>query len=418
MSRRDEHSAGFRIAMRAAASRREFLRNASTGALSASVLTRGFPAAAASAATATSGVFEDFVVDLGDVVLSGRALGAGDLILIHPSLGRGALDFDPLTQLLAAGGYRVASFDPRGIGQSTAPSQTLSNLTLHDYASDMLRVMRALGTSRAHVLGHAFGNRVARTLATDHPEAVRTVTLCACGGGTASAQATAGISLVTNPETPTAQFKDAVKSTFFAPKSDPTPWYVGWYDMGSDAEVAATQRTQTSEFEAGGSAPMLIIQGLEDIVAPPSIGHALKSKYGSRIELHDLDGCAHALIIEKTGAVADIILRCLGSHAPATVPSSPGLAAQRLVVRFYGRRHPQHGVLVVLNTTRATLSGLTVELRHGKQLVARGHVRDLTTAPHKLVLLPLHSSRFAAGRYTLLVRAGATTLLRRYVHIG
>src|ERR1035438_4226048 len=35
---------------------------------------------------------------------------------------------------------------------------------------------------RSDVAGHAFGNRVARTLAADHPELVRTVILFAAGG--------------------------------------------------------------------------------------------------------------------------------------------------------------------------------------------------------------------------------------------
>jgi pimeloyl-ACP methyl ester carboxylesterase len=308
------------------ASRRQFL--AAGGVLSAGLLTR--PAAAAAAPAASNAeTFTDIVIDSGDVILAAREVGTGDLVLIHPSLGRGALDFDPLALRLAAGGYRVVSFDPRGIGQSTAPEQTLANLTLHDYAADMLAVLQALGVSRAHLMGHAYGNRVARTLATDHPEIARSVTLCACGDGTPSLQAEVGIDTVVDPTTPTAQFQPAVKSTFFAPNSDPTPWYVGWYDIGANAQQLATLRTPASEFQAGGTAPMLIIQGLDDIVAPPSIGQGLQSMYGSRVELHNLAECAHALIIERTDAVADVMLTYLGRFEPERDTLSVALSVAR-----------------------------------------------------------------------------------------
>jgi pimeloyl-ACP methyl ester carboxylesterase len=294
------------------ASRRQFL--AAGGVLSAGLLTG--TAANASPAAPSLEDFTDMVIDCGDVILAAREIGKGDLVLIHPSLGRGARDFDPLALRLAAGGYRVVSFDPRGIGQSTAPEQTLANLTLHDYAADMLAVLNALGVARAHLMGHAYGNRVTRTLATDHPEVARSVTLCACGDGTPPPQADVGIATVVDPTTPAAQFKPAVKSTFFAPTSDPTPWYVGWYDIGANAQQLATERTPASEFQAGGTAPMLIIQGLDDIVAPPSIGHGLQSTYGSRVELYDLANCAHALIIERTDAVAEVMLAYLAKFEP------------------------------------------------------------------------------------------------------
>jgi pimeloyl-ACP methyl ester carboxylesterase len=340
------------------ASRRQFL--AAGGVLSAGLLT-GTAATAAAPAPANAADFTDLVIDCGDVILAAREIGSGDLVLIHPSLGRGARDFDPLALLLAAGGYRVVSFDPRGIGQSTAPEQTLANLTLHDYAADMLAVLNALGVSRAHLVGHAYGNRVARTLATDHPEVARSVTLCACGDGSPGLPAEVGIDTVIDPTTPTAKFKPAVKSTFFAPTSDPTPWYVGWYDIGANAQQLAAERTPSSQFQAGGTAPMLIIQGLDDIVAPPSIGQGLKSMYGSRVELYDLADCAHALIIERTDAVADVMLTYLAKFEPQHDTLSVAL---RVLGSGSGDKH-----VMVEVTHSAPLTA--VELRLNGQLLER-----------------------------------------------
>jgi pimeloyl-ACP methyl ester carboxylesterase len=48
-------------------------------------------------------------------------------------------------------------------------------------AADIAGVLEALAAAPAHVVGHAFGNRVARCLATDRPDPVRRVVLLAGG---------------------------------------------------------------------------------------------------------------------------------------------------------------------------------------------------------------------------------------------
>jgi pimeloyl-ACP methyl ester carboxylesterase len=381
------------------------LARGSLGALGAAAIALPAAAGAESAAVPPPAEFEDLIVDRGNAVLAARAIGSGDLILIHPSLGRGARDFDPLARLLAAGGYRVASFDPRGIGQSTAPLGSQTGLTFTDYAEDMLAVMHALDVSSTHLVGHAFGNRIARKLATIHPEATRTVTLCACGGGTPSPQAEAGIQTTTNPATPIPQFEQAVKSTFFAAGSDPSPWYVGWYDTAAQEEAFATATESSANYEAGGVAPILIIQGLEDIVAPPSIGHGLKSKYGARITLYDLEGCAHALIIEKTAEIAQIMLDYLGRKS-----SAPRVVA---ALHSHGHKAP----VASLRTATGTIAGVLVELTRGSRVLARAHIARLGTAPREVKLVPARGRRIAAGGYTLRVRWDGRTLVSKPVHL-
>ena len=48
--------------------------------------------------------------------------GTGPLVILLPSLGRGAADFDELGPRLIARGYRVAAPEPRGIGGAPVPS--------------------------------------------------------------------------------------------------------------------------------------------------------------------------------------------------------------------------------------------------------------------------------------------------------
>ncbi len=49
----------------------------------------------------------------------------GRVIVLLPSLGRGASDFGPIAERLAGAGYRVLRPQPRGIGQSRGRLQEL-----------------------------------------------------------------------------------------------------------------------------------------------------------------------------------------------------------------------------------------------------------------------------------------------------
>src|SRR5262249_62373877 len=67
----------------------------------------------------------------------------------------------------------------RGVGGSCG---SLDGATLHDLAGDVAGVIKAIGCGPVHLIGHAFGNRIARCLAVDQPSLVRSVTLLAAGG--------------------------------------------------------------------------------------------------------------------------------------------------------------------------------------------------------------------------------------------
>ena len=105
-----------------------------------------------------------------------------------------------------------------------------------------------------------------------------------------------------------------------------------------------------------------------------------------------------------------------GASAGAGAPAGSGAPAarRRLVTRWYGRRHPLRGALLVLYTTRGTLAGLTVELRRGRERVAHAAVAHLGTTRRRVILRGVPGP----GRYTLVVRRGRTTLARRTVTLG
>ncbi len=300
---------------RSGTTRRRFLTRAS--ATAAAGLLAGPVSASAGAVRASSTsslAFADTAVDAGEVILAARSIGSGEPIVILPSLGRGALDFDPLARLLAAGGHRVISIDVRGIGRSWAPPSTIQNATLQTYADDALAVIRHFGLRKVHLLGHAAGNRVARVIATDHPDTTQTLILCAAGGGTPSPKALQGLQTVTDPISTAAQIRATTKAVFFAPSSDPRPWYVGWYPQGGRQQLLSGGQVDFTKYEGGGKAPILVVQGKDDIVAPPANGHNLRTKYGSRVTVHDISAAGHAMIIEKPAEVATTITRYLAKH--------------------------------------------------------------------------------------------------------
>jgi pimeloyl-ACP methyl ester carboxylesterase len=120
-----------------------------------------------------------------DVHIEVIAQGTGPAIVILPSLGRGAEDYDVVAAHLAAGGFRVLRPQPRGIGASTGP---MANLTMHDYAADVATVIEHESKGPVVVVGHALGNYVARMLATDRPDLVRGVLLAGASPGKSAAR--------------------------------------------------------------------------------------------------------------------------------------------------------------------------------------------------------------------------------------
>lgn len=93
--------------------------------------------------------------------------GKGPLVVLLPSLGRGASDFNDLAARIETAGFRTAAINPPGIGKSTRSKAA----TLADYAREVFEVIKAL-TARgkkpvvpAVLIGHAHGSRLARAVA-------------------------------------------------------------------------------------------------------------------------------------------------------------------------------------------------------------------------------------------------------------
>src|ERR1700753_1876547 len=163
-----------------------------------------------------------------DIRIEVAAEGRGPLVVMLPSRGRGAEDFDDVANELVKAGFRVLRPQPRGAALSLGPMQ---NLTLHDLARDIAVVIRNAGDGGpAIIVGHAFGSWVARMTAIDHPELVRGVVMVAAAakaypaGFAGAKELSEAVQKSGDFALPTSERLKYLRLAFFAPNSDASVW--------------------------------------------------------------------------------------------------------------------------------------------------------------------------------------------------
>lgn len=258
-------------------------------------------------------VIERHLLRRGDITIEVLDQGAGAAVFLLPSLGRGTEDFDHVAACLAERGHRVLRPQPRGIGNSTGP---LSDLAMEDLAEDVAIAIEGLGLSPTVVAGHAFGNFIARMLATIHPELVIGIAMLAGSPG-----------MLPNGDAPYDQpildalarcadlsLSDdariaALQTAFFAPGNDCRVWLDGWHPEIKAAQRAADRATPVSVYFAAGTAAILEMQADSDTIAAPRYADLLRQQLGDRVTTVVVAGAGHALIPERPLEVAQHLSR-------------------------------------------------------------------------------------------------------------
>lgn len=250
------------------------------------------------------------------IVRDGRRIGyfvrgAGQAIVLLPSLGREASDFNELTAVLA-GNHRTVAIDPPGVGLSELPSEPVS---LFDLADDVAAVIEAEQGAPATLIGHAFGNRLARATAR-HAGAVARLILIAAGGKyPIPGLAFDALLGCFNPDQPAEEHFACVAYAFFADGNVvPDHWRRGWHPATARVQGAAVRATLVESWWHGGGRPMLVIQGSADRVAPRAdSADVLAADFPDRVTIALIDQAGHALLPEQPDAIAGAILRFLSS---------------------------------------------------------------------------------------------------------
>lgn len=244
-----------------------------------------------------------------EVHLDGPANGPS--IVLLPSLGRGAEDYDGVVPLLAAAGFRCARPEPRGIGRSEGD---MAGLTLHDLAADVAAVIEAERLARVLLVGHAFGNWVARVALNDRPEQVRAIAILAAAitteidpGIRASINGSFDMSLSDEERLVHLQ------RGYFAPGNDARVWLPGWHPPVARMQREATNATtERSWLRAAERARLLYVAAAEDTISPPPTLEALRAAMGPRAELTVVPRAGHALLPEQPEAVARALIAFAG----------------------------------------------------------------------------------------------------------
>ena len=245
-----------------------------------------------------------------DVSLEVIVDGDGPAIVLLPSLARDSEDYDEVAEGLAKAGFRVLRPQPRGIGRSTGP---MSGISLHDLARDIAEVIKALGDGRAVVVGHAYGNWVARMTAADYPQHVRGVVIAAAAAKSYPPELSAAVTNAGDLALPEAERLAALRLGFFAPGHDPTVWLTGWHPQVRASQRAAAAATPQQEWWSGGTAPLLDLQAEHDPFKPPDKRNEMKDEFGGRVTVTVIPDASHALMPEQPTAVVDALVAWIKS---------------------------------------------------------------------------------------------------------
>jgi pimeloyl-ACP methyl ester carboxylesterase len=255
------------------------------------------------------------IVAYDDVRIEVIAQGSGPPIVMLPSRGRGAEDFDEVAEALAKAGFRILRPQPRGAGGSRGP---MTGLSLHDLARDAAAVIRHEGGGPAIIVGHAFGNWVARMTAVDYPQLVRGVVIAAAAakaypaGFVGAKELSDAVRKSGDPALPDGERLKFLQSAFFAPGNDAGVWLRGWYPEVDEAQSAAGRATRQSEWWSAGTAPLLDLQGALDPFKPRAMMNEIVEEFGERATIVVIPNASHALMPEQPVAVTDAILQWIG----------------------------------------------------------------------------------------------------------
>jgi pimeloyl-ACP methyl ester carboxylesterase len=234
--------------------------------------------------------------------------GNGTTLVVLPSYGRdGGDDFDPFTVAMVGAGYRVLRPQPRGIAKSVGP---MTGVVLDDLGDDIAHVIDQLGQGPAVVLGHAFGNFVARNLATNHPDKISSVILASASGRTVPPNINSAPFRAGDLTLPDSERLAALRLAFFAPDHDASIWLTGWYPETLKMQHASVTADGVNpmRYWGAGTAPIFeIIAALDPFHQRDQWGD-LRSEFGPRVTTTVIENASHALFPEQPAAVASAVI--------------------------------------------------------------------------------------------------------------
>ncbi len=169
-------------------------------------------------------------VNLGEVTIAYDVAGDDDAqpVVLVSGCGGPAVGWFATVPVLVGAGYRVVTFDNRGMAPSSSPPSPYS---VAELAADTLGLCDHLGIDDARFVGHSLGGWVAEMLAIRHPDRVR----CAALLGSCN-EATAWEKAITTVERDLARLDHDLPRLFYATE---TLRYLTNAELQQDAVVEA-----------------------------------------------------------------------------------------------------------------------------------------------------------------------------------
>jgi pimeloyl-ACP methyl ester carboxylesterase len=219
--------------------------------------------------------------------------------------------------------FRVITFDNRGVGETTVPSERFS---IAEMAADTVGLMDALEIDSAHVFGVSMGGLIAQTLALDHPDRVEKVVLgCTTHGGRHAVQPQKEVmQLLAKASDPSIPAEESVRmrlptilaERFIREEPERLEEFVRVsVQHWPTPEGAAGQMGALSVFNVKKRlgeirCPVLVITGVEDRMMPAENSRLLAEGIEGA-ELYLVEGAGHSFFFEKPDEVNRVLIEFL-----------------------------------------------------------------------------------------------------------
>jgi len=260
--------------------------------------------------------------DLGDVTLAYDVAGEGDPVLLVCGTGQPAVTWHlgGLVPRLVDAGYRVVTYDQRGVPPSDAPPPPYS---VPDLVADAAALIEHLSIGPCRVAGYSLGALVTQELALARPDLLRQAVMMGTVGRASvllRAWAEAKGELARSGVTLPPRF-DAVTTVMelMGPAHQRDDAFVGpwlellsaappWEGPGPEGQYAADLGYDDDRLGAlaGVTVPSMVLGFEHDLLTPAVMCREVAGAIpGCRYV--EVPGCGHLGPLEDTGAVAELL---------------------------------------------------------------------------------------------------------------
>jgi len=263
--------------------------------------------------------------EVGGVTLAYDVFGpeGGDPVVLVCGLGQPALSWQlTMVPALTGAGFKVVTFDCRGMAPSSAPP---APYTIDEMVDDTVGLLDHLGLGPVRVAGYSMGGWIAETLAFRHPQRVHSaVFIGSCNIGTSWEKAITTVErdlALLDPPLPA--WFDAVETMRYLPNHDlqrddvvdgwlaligglerwPNPGRLGQYE----AALAWSLDVDRAERWPSLSTPCLVLAFEHDVDSPPERARQAAARIpGARFV--EVAGASHLGVFTHAEEVAAIVV--------------------------------------------------------------------------------------------------------------